>query len=154
MFSKSMRQRRSRTKRAAMMLTASFFLGTSLAPVVAHAQSVTFAGRQRSVPVSGIGLPSSVAMDAAGDLFVADNIGVIKVPAGDGAPTTLAKILTGLGMTADAVGNLFVVDVSSLPHTVKEIPAKGGSPVTIPTGVTEEPHSAGCRSGRQLVYRR
>src|ERR1700722_2582178 len=150
MFSKSMRQRRSGTQRAAMMLTASFFLGTSLAPAVAHAQSVTFAGRQRSVPVSGIGFPGGVAMDATGDLFVADNIGVVKVPAGGGAPTTLANMVTGFGMTADAAGNLFVVDVSSLPHAVKEIPAKGGSPVTIPTSGLKSPIALAVDSAGNL----
>ena len=45
-------------------------LGVMCAP--AHAQSVTFAGVQTTVPASGLLGPTGVAVDGAGDIFIAD----------------------------------------------------------------------------------
>ena len=64
-------------------------LGVMCAP--AHAQGVSFAGVQTTVPSSGLLGPTGVAVDGAGDVFIVDpnNNQVVEIPAGGGAPTTV-----------------------------------------------------------------
>ena len=75
-------------------LATGLLFGTLLAPAALHAQSVSFAGVQTTVPASGLTSPTAVAVDAAGDVFIADASGfVIKVPAG-GGPRSLSLLVT------------------------------------------------------------
>jgi serine/threonine protein kinase, bacterial len=66
------------------------------------------------LPFTGLNGPYGVAVDAAGNLYVADdgNNQVLKLPAGSGAPTVLP--FTGLnypnGVAVDTAGNLYVTD--------------------------------------------
>jgi hypothetical protein len=111
-----------------------------LASGLAAAQSVTFAGVQTTLPASGLGNPQGVAVDTAGDFFIADqgNNRVVELPrtgAGYGSQTTLP--FSGLdypaGVAVDAAGDVFVVDQ---PHNrVLELPWTGtgwGSQTTLP----------------------
>jgi len=56
--------------------------------------------------------PHGVAIDGAGNLYISDfsNNRVVKVPAGSGAATAFATVVTPLGLAVDASGNVFVVD--------------------------------------------
>jgi sugar lactone lactonase YvrE len=68
-----------------------------------------------TVSVGGIGLttPIGVAVDAAGDIFIADydNNRVVEVPAGGGPPTTVGSGLgLPVGVAVDGAGNVFIAD--------------------------------------------
>jgi hypothetical protein len=118
-------------------------LGAFLA--LAQAQIVTFAGAQTSVAqgtVLGDELcPYSVALDRAGDVFIADycNDRVLEVPAGGGTPTTLTVSVGGLGLSSpygvsvDGAGNVFIADNGN--NRVVEIPAGGGAQTTVGSGL-------------------
>ena len=71
-------------------------------------------GNQTLVSTSPLSLSSPVglAVDSAGNLYVSDNGHgrVVKVPAGGGAATAFATVLTPNGLAVDASGNVFVAD--------------------------------------------
>ncbi|MGB0109499.1 MAG: hypothetical protein WBP52_13455, partial [Terriglobales bacterium] len=93
---------------AAAGVCALLLLGGSVA---AHAQSVTFAGTQTYVG-GGLSGPWGVAVDGAGDIFIADtgHGRVVKVPAGGGPQTTV--LASGLnapyGVAVDGAGDVFI----------------------------------------------
>jgi sugar lactone lactonase YvrE len=83
-------------------------------------------------PATGADLsPSGVAVDAAGNLYIADSgsnrirvvnaAGIITTAAGngeagfsgDGGPATSAEIHSPMGVTVDAAGNLFIADMNN-----------------------------------------
>jgi DNA-binding beta-propeller fold protein YncE len=105
-------------------------------------------GSVTTVPVSGINRAFGVAVDGAGNLFIADyyNKQVVEVPAGGGAQATLPlPLLQGpSGVAVDGAGNVFVSDVS---NQVFEVPA-AGCPVagcsTIGTGFVVDVASINC----------
>jgi sugar lactone lactonase YvrE len=94
--------------------------------------------------------PTGVALDAAGNLFIADTLhdrvqrvdaatGVITTVAGtgvagyggDGDPATAASLRLPTGVAVDGSGNLFIVD--SANHRVRKVATAadpGGNPVT------------------------
>ena len=96
----------------------------------APAQAVTYS--QQTLPFTGLASSTSVAVDAAGDVFVVDagNNRVVELPAG-GSQQTLP--FTGLAsptsVAVDAAGDVFVVDAGN--NRVVELPA-GGSQQTLP----------------------
>lgn len=72
---------------------------------------------------SGLKTPSQVAVDAAGNVYVADGgLGkVLKYAAGSGTPTSIGTGLTSpSGVAVDGAGDVFIADSSS--GTVYEIP--------------------------------
>jgi len=83
----------------------------------------------------GGGGPTGVALDGCGNVYLADGKygKFVKVPASGGAPVTYANYPTGsIDLIAmDATGNLFYSYGSA---SIGEIPAGGGSPVTIGSG--------------------
>jgi len=84
---------------------------------------------------SGFKSPTGVAIDAAGNVYVADlaNAAVKKIPAGGGAPVSIgAGFTVPEGVAVDAAGNVYVTDNSA--NTVKKIAANGGATTTIATG--------------------
>src|SRR5208337_2513462 len=102
------------SKETSLILVAAAFV--FLHPYTACAQSVSFAGAQTTLNVSvgGIGLsyPWGVAVDGAGDVFIADayNNRMVEVPwsgGGYGAQTTVAA--SGLhnpyGVAVDGAGD-------------------------------------------------
>jgi hypothetical protein len=60
------------------------------------------------------GVPQKVAVDASGNVFVADSYvsKIFKIPAGGGTPTQVASGFSGTpyGFTVDGAGNLFIGD--------------------------------------------
>jgi len=101
-----------------------------LAPVAASSQSVTFEGTQQAVlSFSGLNDPVAVAIDGAGDVFLADsgNNRIVELPntsMGYGSQTILP--FSGLDVPSsvalDSEGNVFVADhdnsrVVELPKT-------------------------------------
>src|SRR5271170_4629979 len=104
----------------------------------AHAQSVTFAGAQTTVPVSGLTLPTGVAVDSAGNLFVSDSANnvVWENPAGGGATITVSTAPLMLsspgGIAVDASGNLYIADFGH--SRVVEVPVGGGAATVLSTG--------------------
>ena len=69
---------------------------------------------QITLPATGLSYPADVAVDGAGDVFIADEVNsrVVELPAGGGAQTTLP--LSGLsepyGVAVDGAGDLFIAD--------------------------------------------
>jgi sugar lactone lactonase YvrE len=101
------------------------------------AQTVTFIGAQTTiVPAGGLQGPTAVAVDLAGNIYIADSTNgvVTEVPANGGAQT---NVVTGLntpyGVAVDAAGDIFVADAGT--NQVVEVPAGGGAQTTIGTGL-------------------
>ncbi|WP_245549252.1 serine/threonine-protein kinase, partial [Nocardia exalbida] len=72
---------------------------------------------QTPLPFTGVSLPTDVAVDAAGSIYVTDmgNDRVLRLAAGASAPTPLP--FTGLnnpqGVAVDTAGNIYVADTSN-----------------------------------------
>jgi len=90
--------------------------------------------------------PSGVAVDGAGDLFVAGDTGalveeVIELPwtgAGFGPAVVIAPGVESNGLAVDAQGDVFIAD--GITNTVLEVPYGGGPPITISAGTPGEPY--------------
>src|SRR5208283_5071451 len=68
----------------------SLFLPILAVLLPAARAQVTFNGAQFTVPASGLASPSGVAVDAAGDVYIADHGNrIVKVPAGGGVQITV-----------------------------------------------------------------
>jgi len=84
---------------------------------------------------SGFTTPASVAVDAAGNIYVADfghNL-VKKMPAGGGTPVAIGSGFSQpSGVAVDAAGNVYVADFGN--NAVKKIPGGTGTPVAIGSG--------------------
>ncbi|MFE9323352.1 serine/threonine-protein kinase PknD [Nocardia sp. NPDC052278] len=89
---------------------------------------------QIPLPFTGVSLPTGVAADTAGNVFVTDmgNDRVVKLAAGASAPSPLP--FTGLknpqGVAVDAVGNVFVTDTSN--DRVMKLAAGASAPSPLP----------------------
>ncbi len=109
----------------------------------AAAQNVSFAGTQTTVNTGSYTLsyPQGVAVDAAGNLFIADsdNLRVVEVPAGGGAPTTVptSGLLYTPSVAVDGAGDVFIADFGN--DRVVEVPAGGGTQVTVPVSGLSQP---------------
>ena len=118
-----------------VLLAVLLFLGAISRP--AHAQSVIFGGAQTTVPAIGINGAQSVAVDGAGDVFIADsgNRRVVEVPAGGGPQTVVPANLVSypLGVAVDGAGDVFIADGTG--NRVVEVPAGGGSQITVGSGL-------------------
>src|SRR5258705_511816 len=92
----------------------------------AEAQTAHFSWAMSTLG-SGFSLPQGVAVDASGNLFIADNgnNAVKEIVAAGGTVTTLAgSFVQPTSVSLDASGNVFVAD--SQNNAVKEILAAGG----------------------------
>jgi len=108
-------------------------------PAVATAIAPTVAGL-------GLNTPEGVALDGAGDLFIADyeNSRILEVPASGGAatavdPATGSDIDSPYGLAVDGAGDLFIAGTND--YNLEELPAGGGPAIVIyaeiyVTGVT------------------
>jgi len=84
---------------------------------------------------SDFGSPTGVALDAAGNIYVADYINstVEKIPVGGGSPVSVGSGFSfPVAVAADAAGDVYVADLGS--NSIKEVPAGGGATVTVATG--------------------
>ena len=109
------------------------------------------AGGGSTVASSGCNLPTGVAVDAAGDVFVADynNNAVKEIPAGSNIPVTIGSGFSlPVGVAVDAAGNLYVADRGD--NTVYKV-AAGGAKVAIGSGFSAQPYGRRGRCERQCV---
>jgi hypothetical protein len=88
------------------------------------------------VGVDGVHAAREVAMDGAGDLFIAENLNnqVVELPAGGGAQTTVGTGLSGpYGVAVDGAGDVFIADTGH--NQVVKVPAGGGPQTTVASGL-------------------
>ncbi len=122
----------------------------AVAVPVASAQAIGF--EQNTLPFSGLSIPEGVAVDSAGDLFVADSDHqrVVELHAGGGSQVTLP--FTGLGfpqgVAVDSAGDVFVTDPEH--SRVVELPHGGGAQVTLPFTGLEFPRNIAVDSAGDL----
>jgi len=142
----------------AVVCTLWLLLGAIAAP--AHAQNVTFAGLQNNLYVTydGHGIDASgVALDGAGDLFIADPIDneVLEVPA-NGGPTIQVwysedATISAQGVAVDGASDVFITIIGPSSSYVQEIPYLGngnyGSPITVPTNGLSNPMGVAVDGG-------
>jgi large repetitive protein len=109
-------------------------------PVFGEGQgpAIAFGPGAQSTVGSGLTAPLAVAVDASGDLFVADESetgkgSVMKIAAGSGAQTTIASVGDPTALAVDGVGNVFVADTYN--REIVEIPAAGGNPNILASGI-------------------
>ena len=110
------------------ILATTLIYGTGVAPQVAFSPGV-----QSTITTSGLQHPASLAVDAAGDIFVASGDTVYEIPAGGGAQTTIASgfsYVSGVGL--DGAGNVVVSDANA--GAVYKVLAGGGAQTTIASG--------------------
>lgn len=88
--------------------------------------------------VSGLSAPRAVALDAVGNVFVADsgNNRVLEVPVAGGTPITIGSGLSSPGGVAvDAAGNVLIADTDN--NRVVEVPVDGGPQTVVASGFEE-----------------
>ena len=95
-------------------------------------------GTQTTVPATGVNAPTGVAVDGAGDLYIANQVynTVVEVPAnGGGKQTTVGTGLSGpLGVAVDGAGDVYIADWGN--NRVVEV-TPGGVQTTVPaTGLS------------------
>jgi sugar lactone lactonase YvrE/uncharacterized protein (DUF2345 family) len=118
------------------LLVSTAISGVGQGPAVAFAP-----GTQTTVPTSGLQYPDGVAVDAAGNVFIADYVAdtVVKVtPGGVQSTVSATGLQAPIGVAVDGAGDLFIVDLN-LPYAVK-LPPSGvqttvGSGLNFPVGV-------------------
>jgi sugar lactone lactonase YvrE len=94
-------------------------------------------GGAQTTIAGGLQYPLGLAVDGAGNLYIADtgNNRVLEVPPG-GSPQSIGA--SGLnnpaGLAVDRMGNLYIADVGN--NRVVELPSGGGTPRTVGTGLS------------------
>ena len=112
-------------------------LVTTMVHGVGQGPAIAFVpGVQTTVPASGLTTPFGVAVDAAGDVFIADNNNnwVVEIPAGGGPQTTVASgLFYPRGVAVDGAGDVFIADQGN--NSVVEVPVGGGPQTTVGSGL-------------------
>jgi len=113
-----------------------YVVGTAITPLTPAGSNVAAYGYSTNRITVGANFhyPAGVAVDAAGNVYVADfgNHQVKEIQAGTGTVTTLAPgfaFSAPNGIALDAAGNLYVSDAGT--QKVYQIPAAGGTPTPI-----------------------
>jgi len=122
-----------------------------LISTVAGNGSVAFSGDNGPALNAGMTAPSGIAVDAAGNIFIADEVdnrirkittgGVISTVAGngnagysgDGGLATSAALLQPTGVAVDTAGNIYIADRSN--HRVRKVTPNGIISTVAGTGV-------------------
>ena len=97
-------------------------------------------GKPQPLTKGGIGIPIAIAVNKAGDIFVADlELHIIyKVPAAGGKPAEFVRVVAPRGMTIDADDNLWIIChrddllIKFSPEAKKTVVVKG-QPLTAPS---------------------
>jgi sugar lactone lactonase YvrE len=103
---------------------------------IGHAPLAAFdPGRQSTLPVSGLVGVSGVAVDAAGNVFISENAGAVKItPAGVQTTVPTTGISLAYDVAVDGAGDVFLADLGG-NKVVKVTP--GGVQTTVPaTGLS------------------
>ena len=117
-------------------------LATQLVYGIGQGSAVAFwPGTQTTVPTNGLHHNVGVALDGAGDLYIADYTAgkVVKVTPGGVQTTVPATGLSApIGVAVDGAGDVFIVDLN-LPNAVEVTPAgvqtAVGSGLSYPVGI-------------------
>jgi sugar lactone lactonase YvrE len=115
------------------VLLTQFVYGIGYGPAVAFGPGIQTA----LVGINGVYAGREVALDGAGDLFIAENLNnqVVELPAGGGAQTTVGTGLHGpYGVAVDGAGDIFIADTGD--NQVVEVPAGGGPQTTLASGLS------------------
>src|SRR5271168_135719 len=96
------------------LFCAALSIATLTAPLALHAQSVSFAELQTTVPAQGLGKTTAVAVDGSGNVFIADNTNsrIVKVTP-SGVQTTLISGSDAYDVTqlsVDSAGDLYIMN--------------------------------------------
>lgn len=157
---------------AAWILTHSSFLvpRSCLAQVITTVAGSTWVFRGDGLPAANapIGRPFGVALDQAGNLFVADpdNGMVLKITpngtlavvagngirgfSGDGGPATRASFFGPCGVAADATGNLYISEREG--HRIRRVTATGNISTVAGRGIGAFSGDGGPASAAFLNY--
>jgi|GEM_PF-212742 len=115
-----------------------FTAGTAISTITPVSSGVGASGFAPEVTIAGgIAGPRGLAVDGAGNVYVADYAGgvVKEIPAGGGAPFSIGSGFTHpMGVAVDAAGNVYVVDLGS--SGVTKIPPGFGVQSVIGSGLT------------------
>ena len=116
------------------------FLGSSLISGIGNGPAIAFAPGVQTTVGSGWSYPTGVAVDSAGDVFIADpvNSQVVKVTP-TGVQTTVGSGLSSpYGVAVDGAGDVFIAD-PGIPAVVEVTPSgvqtTVGSGLSYPQGV-------------------
>jgi hypothetical protein len=129
---------------------------TGLISTIAGSGSVGYTGENVAASTATLNTPSGVALDGAGNLYIADSgnnvvrkvalaaelgsAGIITTVAGngtaglggDGGPATAANLDQPLGVTLDSSGNLYISDTAN--QRIREVDATGNITTLAGTG--------------------
>ena len=127
-----------------------------------------YAGDGGPATQAGLDYPQGVAVDASGNLFIADAFnqrirevgtnGMITTVAGtgtqgyagDGGPATNAELYTPFGVTVDASGNLFIADGSN--ERIRKVGTNGMITTVAGNGTPGDSGDGGPASQAELDY--
>jgi sugar lactone lactonase YvrE len=137
--------------------------GQGIITTVAGNGSMTFFGDGGPATSAGMN-PYGVAVDSAGNLYLADNghatvrkvntAGILSTVAGggrslgDGGPATSAKLVGPEGMVVDGAGNLYIAD--QLDNRVRKVDTAGIITTVAGTGTAGYSGDGGPGSSAQL----
>lgn len=120
-----------------LVATMGSLAGVASSPLAA--QTASFAYAQATLG-SGMTQPSGVAVDAVGNLFVADNTGnqVVRIDAATGAQTTVGSgLLNPAGVAVNSAGDVFIADSGN--NRVVVVPSGGGPQLTVGASGLQSP---------------
>jgi sugar lactone lactonase YvrE len=112
-------------------------VASNLISGIGQGPAIAFGPGVQTAVGSGLHQPFGVAVDGAGDVFIADTLNsrVVEVPAGGGAQTTVGSGLWyPTGVAVDGAGNVFIASMGN--NLVVEVPAGGGAQTTLGSGLS------------------
>jgi sugar lactone lactonase YvrE len=137
---------------------------TGLISTIAGNDNPAYTGDGGSATLATLNSPWSVALDGAGNLYIADtgnnvirriaaSTGIIATVAGtgtvgysgDGGPATAANLNQPQGVTVDAAGNLYIADTFN--HRIRRVDAVSGSISTVAGNGFTNPNGSGGYAG-------